>query len=220
MAATRKKATKPKKSPPQRAPRKREVRPEDLEPKYPWERQPKESPQAFTAFAHYLNMGEERSARETGRTLRKNWSQISKWSSAHDWVRRSEAYDRHHQKLRQRANQRAIMKMNERQAEAAMMGQAAAMLSIGKHVKTDKNQDPVPLRDRDAIRLLAVAAKLERVARGEPDSIQETKGDVGVKLSTVDERRASMVKLLENPEAVKHMAEISKLLGTDGGHGE
>lgn len=226
MAATRKKATRAKKKRSKKAtakrePRGRAVRASDIEPRYPWERQPKETARAFSAFSHYLDTDpEERSIRGTYRKLGLNWSTVSMWSSKYDWMRRSEAKDRHDWKKKQRINERAIRKMNERQAETAMMAQAASMLTIGQHVKTDKNPNPIPLSDRDAIRLLAVATKLERVARGEPDTIAETKGEVGVKVTTVDDRRASMVKLLENEEAMRHMAEISKLLGTDGGYGD
>lgn len=203
-------------------PRSRSVTQKDLEPVYPWERQPDESPQAFAAFAAYLDgdgslLMPERSARETARKLKKHWSQVSEWSAKYDWVRRAEAKDRHDMRLRARAQEREIALMNDRQAQNAMIGAAAAMAHIRKFIKTADNPEPARMRDRDAIRLFDIAAKIERVARGEADSISQTKNEVSV--STVDDKRASMVKLLEDPEALKHMAAISRLLGTDGGRG-
>lgn len=157
-------------------PGKRRVRPSDLEPEHPWEQQPDETPQAFAAFSVYLEGGEERSARETARIIDKYWSCVGGWCTKHDWVRRGQAHDIHLRRILQRANQNAIVKMNDRHAKNALAGIAAAMATLIKHVKTDNNPNPLKMKDRDAIRLLDVATKLERLARGEPDSIQETNG--------------------------------------------
>ena len=108
MAATRKKATlakkkRSKKATVKREPRGRAVRASDIEPRYPWERQPKETARAFSAFAQYLAMDpEERSVRDICRKLNASWSTVSKWSASHDWMRRAEAKDRHDWKKKQR----------------------------------------------------------------------------------------------------------------------
>lgn len=220
MAATRKKTKAKKKAKPK--PRGRPVRPRDIEPIYPWERQPKESVQAFAAFQHYLDTPPfDRAVRGTMRELNKHWSQVGGWSSKHSWVDRCKAYDKRQDQRRRAKQQRAIDKMHERQANHAVLGQMASILTLQRYVKTENNPNPPPMRDRDAIRLFDIMARVEMRARGEPDTVTEMKGKLGVTAEdNVDVTRSAMVGLLENPKALEHMAEISKLLGTDGSNGK
>jgi len=197
---------------------KREVRPEDIEPIYPWERQPDESKQAFSAFEHYLNMEDlKRTVREAGREMGRVYSQVSAWTARHDWVRRAKAYDMDQNRKRRVILDKAIHKMHERQANHAVLGQMAALNTLQNYVKTEENPEPPKLKERDAIRLFDVASRIERLARGEPDTITETKGKLEITPGVgPDDTRRSMIKLLEDPQAVAHMAAISKILGTDG----
>lgn len=212
---TKKKAAKKK----QRKPRSRSVTARDLEPIYPWERQPGESAKAFAAFEHYLGDGSQnRTLRKTKSAIGKAWSLICAWSIKHDWVKRAEAKDRYDARREQAAWDSARDRMNERQANNAMAAMGAAMATLSKFVPTKEHPNPPPLRERDAIRLFAVAARLERVARGEPDMIQKTTGEVKI-TSSPDDMRASMLKVLEDPQGREHMAAISKLMGTDGSNG-
>ena len=198
-----------------RAPRKREVRPGDIDPLYPWERQPDESIKAYAAFEHYLLTPQvERTARGTGKAIGKYWSQICRWSSKYDWVKRARAYDTNETRKRRARVENEIEKMHERQANHAVIGQVASMNTLKQYVRTDTNPTPPKMRDRDAIRLFDVMARVEMRARGEPDTLTETKGQIEVKAEGLD--RVAMIKLLEDPEAVEHMAAISKLMGTDG----
>ena len=205
-----------------RKPRGRPVRPRDIEPIYPWERQPKESVKAFAAFGHYLDTPPlERSVRGTMRALGKHWSQVGGWSSRHSWVDRAKAYDKRQDQRRRAKQQRAIDQMHERQANHAVLGQMASIRTLQRYVKTESNPDPPTMRDRDAIRMFDVMSRVEMRARGEPDTITEMKGKIGVTAEdNVDSTRSAMVELLENPKALEHMAEISKLLGTDGSNSE
>jgi hypothetical protein len=200
-------------------PKSRRVTARDLAPVYPWERQPGESRKAYKAFTTYLELGEERSVRKSRELIGKSWSLISGWSAKWDWFKRAEAYDRAEDRKRMRAQELARDQMYARQATHAAMAQAAAMRTIAKHVKTEDNPEPEDMADRDAIRLFDVASKVEWRARGEPDVKTEDGGKSAIDASA-DDRRAALVTLLENPEAVELFEKLSSFMGTDGLDGE
>ena len=54
----------------------------------PWDRQPKESPKAFEAFATYRDMAYQRSLAAVGWKLHKSKTLLERWSAAHGWVER------------------------------------------------------------------------------------------------------------------------------------
>ena len=58
-----------------------------------WERQPKETAQAFEAFDLYCKMGAERSLRKVEQQLNKSHALIGRWSSTWSWQKRSRDYD-------------------------------------------------------------------------------------------------------------------------------
>lgn len=206
------------KAPKSRAPKKREVYVDDVEPKYPWEKQPDESMKAFASFEVYLDIPPmDRTMRKANETLGRAWSTITGWASKHNWVPRAEAYDKQVSVKRRQKMTDDILKMHERHAKHAMLGQIAALEAIKKYVKTEENPKPKILTPNAAIRFFDIMVRIERVARGEPDSVIESKGKLEVtQPQTADQKRISMLKLLENPKAVEIMAEISGMLGTDG----
>lgn len=199
---------------------KRRVYDEDLEPEYPWERQPNESPEAYLAFSHYRDDREFRRIRKTCAELGKPRSTVSSWSSPdrHNWLKRCAAFDKFEDEERQKAQRREIRRMHARHAKHAVSAIEAASHVIEKLRPSDKNPEPDKMKHRDAIRLLDVGVRIERLSRGEPDTIQKTEGEMRV--TNVDDKRASMVKLLEDPGALRHLQEISKRLGTDGSSDE
>lgn len=196
----------------------RKVRIADLSPQYPWERQPREPPKAWTAFVIYRDDRDERSIKLVAYKLVQQASNVFKWSSKYNWVKRAEAFDRYEDVLNRKAARKSIDSMHERHARNAVIGMAAAMNELKKYVKTENNPEPQSMKVRDATRLFDVAARIERLARGEPDTIQEVKGEVHV--ATVDDKRASMIKLLNQPAALGHLRAISKMMGTDGSDSE
>src|SRR5688500_7781565 len=84
----------------------------------PWARTSGESPQAFTAFAAYRDLGPSRSTRKVAQELSKSGALIARWSAAHDWVRRAAAWD---------ADQDRRMR-EAQQAEAAEIGRRHARI--------------------------------------------------------------------------------------------
>lgn len=59
----------------------------------PWSRRTSETSKAYEAFVAYRDMGAERTLRAVGEVLGKSHAVLSVWSSKHDWVSRSAAWD-------------------------------------------------------------------------------------------------------------------------------
>lgn len=68
----------------------------------PWERQPKESEEAYAAFLAYRDMGPGRTLEGAGKLLEKSWKHFGHYSSRWRWVERCEAWDNHLQRERDR----------------------------------------------------------------------------------------------------------------------
>lgn len=152
----------------------------------PLHRLPGETSKAFAALMAYAQMpAAERSTRRVADKLGKSVSLIQRWSRQHLWVRRTEQYDRHMQRIHLRAQARAREEMAERHAKLA-----AAFL--GKLVARLQSMSPDDLSPRDMAYWLDVASKVERMARGEPDkhTLEVTGKDGGpVEFSTLDESK-------------------------------
>ncbi len=75
-----------------------------------WERQPKESPQAFEAFQAYIQVKDEGTGgiREVARRLGKSATIIGRWSDRNRWQERYRAYQNHQLILQEREQQTAI----------------------------------------------------------------------------------------------------------------
>jgi hypothetical protein len=58
-----------------------------------WTRRDGESTPAYDAFKEYLHQGATRSNAKVAHALGKSITLMNRWSSAHDWVDRSVAYD-------------------------------------------------------------------------------------------------------------------------------
>lgn len=191
--------------------------PEEFDAVWPWEKQKGESSRAYAAFDHYLTTSDiDRSIRNTAEALGRSYNSVCTLARNHAWRERAEAYDQYEARRRRLIHQREADKMNERQANQAAALSAAAMKSLALYIPSSKNPEPKIMRPRDATRLYNICTKIERVARGEADSIQESKTEVAIKNPDADEKRARMIGLLENPEATEHLAAISRIMGTDG----
>jgi hypothetical protein len=127
----------------------------------PWERR-RESRPAFEAFAKYRDMGVKRSTARVAREAGKHKSQIDRWSSAHDWVQRADAFDREQDRvwrLEQHEARREVARKHTR-VGAAMLGKAVQRL---QSIDVDK------LTPNELERWVRTAAELERSAFGEAE---------------------------------------------------
>lgn len=142
-----------------------------------WEKWPHESMKAYRAFCVYRDLGPDRSLRkalEAGRAQGvfkySSVRQLAQWSRKFHWVSRSQAYDLHLEAEMRRRREREIREMNERHAKLARALQAKAVQRLN-------NIDPRDLSSSDILRYVVEASKLERLAMGEPETIQEQRGD-------------------------------------------
>lgn len=137
----------------------------------PWERQRGESAKAFAAFCGYRDMGPRRSLRELARALSANktttyLAQLGEWSRRWNWVERVKAWDEELDKKAREAQLEEVRKMRERHVREAMSIQEMAIRRL-------KGMDPTELSANDVLRYFVEGTKLERISRGEPETIQE-----------------------------------------------
>lgn len=140
----------------------------------PWERQPKESSQAFAAFGCYCRMGAERSLSKVSQALHKSKTLLGRWSSEWEWVKRCQAYDNflQEQELEQAKKERE--QMRKRQAALGELLQNKAFSAL-------KKLDPEDLEAKDLLRFIIEGAKLEALSRGvdpaSPSGTESTGGN-------------------------------------------
>jgi len=136
----------------------------------PWEQQPGESARANGAFCVYRDLGPRRSLRAAaakfyGRSSVALERQFDKWSRAFRWVERASAWDRHLDSEARKTQEEARREMAERQVRGARALQAKALERL-------RALRPKDLGPAELLRYIVEAAKLERLALGEPDALQ------------------------------------------------
>lgn len=105
----------------------------------PWDRQPGETSKAYAAFVTYRDLGADRSVRLVSEALAKTQTVIKRWSSAHNWVSRVEAWD----SMPGRAVEGAYKEMAERIAAQHEDLATALMSKLRKNVDLLKDgKDP------------------------------------------------------------------------------
>jgi hypothetical protein len=124
----------------------------------------------FAAFCAYRDFGPRRTLRAAaqafyGRTSLALERQLDKWSSAFRWVERACAWDRHLDADARQATVEARREMAERQAREARALQSKAMERL-RGMRLEE------LGTADVLRYFIEAAKLERLALGEPEALQ------------------------------------------------
>lgn len=143
----------------------------------PWERQDGETDKAYAAFCIYRDLPpNERSLRAAAakfygkdkEKLRRPPATFEKWSTRWRWVERARAWDEEQDRLAREAQLQAIKEMRERHAEQARYLQA-------KGIQALRDLAAGKISAGDAIRLIIEGARLERISRGEPETIQETR---------------------------------------------
>lgn len=135
-----------------------------------WERQPRESIQAFEAFDLYCQMGADRSIRRVAKELSKSETLIKRWSSTWSWQKRSRDYDNELKRQEFDEQRKNIKTMQKRQIQTAMLLQKKAIDALDKLQFDD-------LKPSDILRFISEGAKLERETRQE--STNTTRNEMG-----------------------------------------
>lgn len=131
----------------------------------PWERQKGEPSRAFRAFARYRDM-ERRSLRRLAEEMGVSLRLVSRWSRQHHWVERCAAWDAEVDRLAREEQVKAIAEMKRRHDEAGM---AMIRAALERLATMDREQ----IDASAVVRLLAEGVKIERLARGEPETVQQ-----------------------------------------------
>jgi hypothetical protein len=170
----------------------------------PWERLPGEPARWYTRFERYRLAGPSRSllatchAEKAATAARRPRCVPGAWAKAAQrwrWKERAEAWDaQEHQRARQ-AQADKIRAMNERHAHEARGLQAKALERL-------RALRPEELKAADVARFLIEATKLERLALGEPDTVQrqELTGKGGGPLQFSLEDAVAAARELEEAE--------------------
>lgn len=134
----------------------------------PWERQDKETPKQFEAFAAYRDMGEERSLTKVAQILNKSKQLLGRWSSDNKWVERCAAWDKEQDRILRQEQIKDIKKMRKRHADVA-----SAMITAAAKGLKEIMEKPKEMTPNDVARLVDVASKLERLSRGDTSEVIE-----------------------------------------------
>jgi uncharacterized protein YoaH (UPF0181 family) len=125
-----------------------------------WERQPGESAKAFLIFCIYRDMGADRTLREASQQSGRSKKFLERLSARDNWVSRSLAYDDHLQRIELAAAEKARREMGKRHAQIAMLMEKKALEKLQALAAESMSTG-------DTIKMMDVAIKAERLARGE-----------------------------------------------------
>lgn len=131
----------------------------------PWDQQPGESSRAFKAFQFYRDMGPKRSLQKA-MDATKDFEEGAihtgafVWSTKYNWVNRVIEFDRYMDRIEIEQRKEAIKEMAERHAKIAV-GFLSKVIGRLKNVDVDR------LTNDQLIKWFDVAAKIERLSRGE-----------------------------------------------------
>lgn len=163
---------------------------------HPWERQPGESPQAFEAFKIYRDLPQgTRSLARVSSELAKSIPLIKRWSSEHNWLDRVDEWDSHQDRIALESQLRTVKEMNERHVKMSMSIQTKALRRL-------EALDPDELTPAQLLNYVLEATRLERLARGEPEKIEErqekSEAKVDVDMDDVAQRAGpALMRLVE-----------------------
>ena len=146
----------------------------------PWDRRPGEGSKAYHHFCMYRDMGPMRSLRQMASVpaCTSVVRQLNRWSSKCRWVERCQAYDDYLEHQRRLQQEKERREMNDRHAKIAILGQDVAVKGIEK-LLTEVQSGQQTLGPSELARLMDVAVKVERLARGESTDIRESVGPGG-----------------------------------------
>lgn len=140
----------------------------------PWLKMPTESAKAYAAFIAYRDMPpRDRSLRKAvvrhfGVSTSSKVRQFQTWSARWMWVDRASAWDEFKDYQAREEQLKAIKDANSKHIKIA-----SSMLS--KALERLKTMEPIELAPADLLRFITESVRIERMALGEPDTIQEVK---------------------------------------------
>jgi len=179
----------------------------------PWTRATGEPAKVYEGLTAYMNMGPDRSLVKVARQSGKDVTLYHRWSVKWCWVARTEAFDRYQDRLYQQEREKARRDMDSRHAKLATAGlNLVARRLLGDAATGIKALDANTVSPAEAARLVEVLAKLERLARGAPEStlgVQAVDGDGQATTSPLT------LQILANPVARQKAYDLLESIATD-----
>lgn len=184
----------------------------------PWERQAKETDQAWRMFVAYRDLGDGRSVDKAVVSIGKkpNYRKTAiHWSTGWGWRMRAAAWDNHVDAVKRQA----VLKDAEKKARSKLrvadgMWQTAAKGLVMWSNYLDKVMEaqakkpnmiqPPPITPTEVQRLAEAGVKLSQLLEDKPTDIQEKR----LQLS-IDEKRKRMQKFIKNPGIRASMRDIA-----------
>lgn len=127
-----------------------------------WERQPKESAQAYQAFSIYRDLGEDRSLQAVATQLSKSLQLMKRWSKNWSWGERVRQYE---DSLQREAQAKAYKKAVKELEEMQLRQIKTAVLLQKKAVQALDALDPLLIKPQDIVRMISAGAQLENATR-------------------------------------------------------
>jgi len=154
-------------------------------PEHPWDRQPGEPDSSWANFLAYRDMppavrSQEKAAHKVGKNPQTIGCQSQRW----DWVARVRACDMWKDKQTQIAEIQSIQDMRRRHIQMAMSFQGAAALALNKIIQAEREGSALTLKPGEVKELAELGIKIERLNRGEPETITEDRVVPDAKPST------------------------------------
>jgi hypothetical protein len=197
----------------------------------PWLRQPGESEVAFEAFTTFMNAADgSRSVRGVAKALHKSVTQVSRWSSKFDWRERHRAWVAHVDKAEKDAEVESIRAAKRKEMDAIHemrarhVNMSAGLTKLAgmdlqawiyameqdraKAKAEGKVMPPPRLAPKDIRALMEAGIKLERISRGEPDTITEQQAD---EIENAEKRRR-LRPLAMDPRALEPLRALADSL--------
>ena len=134
----------------------------------PWDRQPKETEKAYSAFKAYLDMstdGGERNLSELARRLSKSRQLLTGWKSRHHWGDRCLAWDKTVMEAERKAAIKERKKMVKRHIGLAMALQSKAVEAL-KYADVDE------AGLKDIVTMIVQGVKIERLTRDAAEQVR------------------------------------------------
>lgn len=168
-----------------------------------WERQKPESAPAWEAFKLYRDIGDSRTCDKVAKQLGKSNTIIERWCTGYKWVERIRAWEHNLDVEGNAAAIEAVKEMRTRQISLASGFMAVAGEELKKLLALVKRKSHVMLNADQIVRMADFATRLERLNRGEPDSIQKQQHEL-----TIEEKRESFRKFIGDPDVIKAVDKV------------
>jgi hypothetical protein len=146
----------------------------------PWLQQPQEPKRAYLAFDLFRSLGADRTLRAVKEKISATRGTLKQWYEQFNWSERVRLYDNHVDRLRIEAEIEEIREMRKRHIRIAMAIQGVVSVELNKKLQAAQTTATETLDAREISDLLKIATTLERISRGEPETLVQASSQVGI----------------------------------------